>query len=61
MLMNSMVFPLLILVHVVQQFKMEMPQYAATCQDVDPSYNVCTFWKNHAEEIYHIGLALLPK
>lgn len=32
---------------------MELPQYIAACQDVDLSYDVCKFWKNHMDDLTH--------
>ena len=37
----------------VQQLKTELPHYIATCQEVDTSYNVRTFWKNHVVDLPH--------
>ena len=37
----------------LQQLKTELPNYIAACEDVDPSHDVLTFWKNHVWDIAH--------
>ena len=35
----------------------ELPNYIAACEDVDPSHDVLTFWKNHVRSLPHWSTA----
>ena len=37
--------------NVLQHLKNEFPTYCALAGDVDPSYDICKFWQNHAEDL----------
>lgn len=42
----------------LEQLKAELPRYIASCEDVDPSYDVCKFWRNHSDSLpYWSGAA----
>ena len=41
----------------LEQLKTELPNYNATCEDVDPSHDILTFWKNHARSLPHWSTA----
>ncbi len=35
----------------LQQLKVELPQYIAACEDIDPSHDVCKFWEAHVDSL----------
>ena len=37
----------------LQHLKTELPHYIAACEDVYPSHDILTFWKNHASSLHH--------
>ena len=41
----------------LEQLKSELPNYIAACEDVDPSHDILTFWKNRARSLPHWSTA----
>ena len=41
----------------LEQLKTELPNYIAACEDVDPSHDILTFWKNRARSLPHWSTA----
>jgi hypothetical protein len=41
----------------LQHLKTELPNYIAACEDIDPSHEILTFWKNNASSLPHWSTA----
>ena len=41
----------------LEQLQTELPNYIAACEDVDPSHDILTFWKNRARSLPHWSTA----